>query len=179
MRADHRGHAAVEPSRHGDLLARRLGVEVDDDRLRLLTRLGNERVDLLERIDRRVEEERADHVDHGDAVDHGEPASGRVARHVRRPDHPLALLEVRADPVAPPNVVPERDHVGSRGEQLVGELRRDPRPVGDVLAVQDAEVRAELCAQPVQPLLDRTTPGRAEHVGDEKNLQFSESVAAG
>ena len=154
-------------------------MEVEDDDLRLRTRLRDERVDLLERIDVRVEEERADHVDHRDAVDDREPASGCVPRQIRRPDHPLALLEVGADPVAAPHVVPERDHVGTRAEQLVGELRRDPRAVRDVLAVQNAEVRAELFAQSAQPLLDRTTPGRAEHVGNKQNSQFSERVAAG
>jgi hypothetical protein len=44
-------------------------------------------------------------------------------------------------------VVAERDHVGARGEQLVGELAGDAGAVGDVLAVDDAEVSADLCAQ--------------------------------
>src|SRR5205814_7962676 len=90
-----------------------------------------------------------------------------------------ALLEVGAHPVAPPHVIPEGDHVGSGGKQLVGELRRDPRAVGDVLAVQDAEVRAELRAQTAQPLLDRTTTGRAEDVGDEQDFHLASLAAAG
>ena len=55
--------------------------------------------------------------------------------------------EVVADAVAAVRVVAERDDVGAGGEQLVGELRRDAGAVGDVLAVDDADVGAELLAQ--------------------------------
>jgi hypothetical protein len=44
-------------------------------------------------------------------------------------------------------VVAERDRVGARGEQPVGELRCDPDAVGDVLAVDDADVGAELLSE--------------------------------
>jgi hypothetical protein len=44
-------------------------------------------------------------------------------------------------------VVAERDDVGAGVEQLVGELPGDSRAVRDVLAVDDAEVGAELVAQ--------------------------------
>jgi hypothetical protein len=44
-------------------------------------------------------------------------------------------------------VIAERDDVGAGPQQAVGELRRDPRAVGDVLAVDDAEVGVELLAQ--------------------------------
>ena len=46
-----------------------------------------------------------------------------------------------------------------------------PRPGGGVLAVDDAEVGAELLAQRRQPRLDRPAAGRAEHVGDEEDAQ--------
>jgi hypothetical protein len=45
-------------------------------------------------------------------------------------------------------VVAERDHVGARAEQPIGELCSDTRAVGDVLAVDDADIGAELVAQP-------------------------------
>jgi hypothetical protein len=44
-------------------------------------------------------------------------------------------------------VVAERDDIGARSEQLLGELRRDAGTVCDVLAVDDARVDAELLAQ--------------------------------
>jgi hypothetical protein len=44
-------------------------------------------------------------------------------------------------------VVAERDHVCARGEDSGGELGRDPDPVGEVLAVDDAERGPELLPQ--------------------------------
>jgi hypothetical protein len=76
-------------------------------------------------------------------------------------------------------VVAERDNVRARLEQPARELRRDPDAVGDVLAVQDAEVGAELGPQPRQPLLDRPPARAADDVPDEEDPQGSESVAAG
>jgi hypothetical protein len=76
-------------------------------------------------------------------------------------------------------VVAERDHVGSRSEQLVGELRRDAGSVGDVLAVDDAEVRSELLAQAAKAIFDRAPSGDAEDIGEEEESQFRTSVAAG
>jgi hypothetical protein len=66
-------------------------------------------------------------------------------------------------------VVAERDDVGARGEQPVAELRRQPAPVRRVLAVDDAEVDAELLAQRRQPALDRLATRAAEDVRDEEN----------
>ena len=59
VRAEHGGDLAVEPVGERDLLARCLGVDVDDDHLRLLGCLRDELVDELEQIERRAEEERA------------------------------------------------------------------------------------------------------------------------
>jgi hypothetical protein len=76
-------------------------------------------------------------------------------------------------------VVAERDHVGPGSQQGVGELRGDPRSVGDVLAVDDAEVGVELIAQRRQALLQRTSSGNPEDVGEEKELQLRTSADAG
>jgi hypothetical protein len=43
-------------------------------------------------------------------------------------------------------VVPERDHVGAGGEDLLRDLRCDAEAVGRVLAVDGAEVDTELLA---------------------------------
>ena len=98
-------------------------------------------------------------------------AARRAGRDVGRPDHALRLREVGADLVARPDVVAERDDVGAGGEQPVRQLRRQPPPVRGVLAVDDAEVDAELLAQPRQPLLDRAAAGGAEDVGEEEDAQ--------
>ena len=66
VRADHRGHASVQQAGHRDLLARRLGVEVDEDDRRRAARLLDQVVDDLERAVRRREEEPAEQVEDGD-----------------------------------------------------------------------------------------------------------------
>ena len=76
-------------------------------------------------------------------------------------------------------MVAERDHVCSSGEQLVGEFRGDPCAVGDVLAVDDADVGAELVAQPGQAFFDGTPAGDTEHIRKEEESQFRTSAAAG
>jgi hypothetical protein len=76
-------------------------------------------------------------------------------------------------------VVAERDHVGSRRQQALGELRRDADAVGGVLAVDDAETDLQLLAEAVQPLLERAPAGDADDVADEEELQRTDSVAAG
>jgi hypothetical protein len=65
----------------------------------------------------------------------------------------------------PPDVVAGRDDVGARGEELVRELGREADAVGGVLAVDDADVDAELVTEARQPLLDCPAPGGAEDVG--------------
>jgi len=62
-------------------------------------------------------------------------------------------------------VVAERHDVCAGREQLLGELRRDAGPVGDVLAVDDACVDIELFTQLRQMLLDRSPARWAEDVG--------------
>ena len=76
-------------------------------------------------------------------------------------------------------MIAERDDVGARPEQAVGQLRRDPGAVRDVLAVDDADVRFELPAQRVQALLDGAPAGDAEDVCEEEDSQFRTSDAAG
>jgi hypothetical protein len=76
-------------------------------------------------------------------------------------------------------VVAERDDVGARGEQLVGELAGDSRAVGDVLAVDDAEIGGELFAQSRKAFFDGASAGDAEDVREEEKSQFRTSDAAG
>jgi hypothetical protein len=76
-------------------------------------------------------------------------------------------------------VVTERDDVGARGEEPVGELPGDAGAVGGVLAVDDAAVDVELFAQSRQPLLDGAPAGDAEDVGEEEDSQFRTSDADG
>ena len=131
-----------------------------------------------------VEIERAEKVQHRnvDSVtrfDDGESVSGRPGARVRRTDDRFTSREVVPDSVAAIRVIAERDHVGPRGQQLVRELRSDACPVGDVLAVDDAEVGTELVAQARQAFFDGTPAGGAEDIREEEESQFRTSVAAG
>jgi len=74
-------------------------------------------------------------------------------------------------------VVAERDHVGARGEQPVGELAGDARAVGRVLAVDDAHVGGELLPKRRQAFLDGASSGDAEDIGKEEDSQFRTSDA--
>jgi hypothetical protein len=76
-------------------------------------------------------------------------------------------------------VVSERDDVRAGGEEPVGELRRDPGSVRDVLAVDDREVGAELLPQPGQPFLDGPPAGGAEDVREEEKPQLRTRADAG
>jgi hypothetical protein len=76
----------------------------------------------------------------------GQAAPRCMRGEIRRPDHAFGALEVGPDLAAAEDVIAERDDVGARGEQEVGELRSDPDTVGHVLAVHNAEVDVELLA---------------------------------
>jgi hypothetical protein len=76
-------------------------------------------------------------------------------------------------------VVPEGDDVGACVQQLLGELGRDAGAVGDVLAVDDAQVGVALGAQRRKALLDRPPPRDAEDVGEEEDSQLRTSAVAG
>src|SRR5207248_6464973 len=93
-------------------------------------------------------------------------------------DDALALREVVADPVAAERVIAERDDIGARAEQTVGELARDAGAVGDVLAVDDAHVGRELLAQCGQAFLDGAPPRDPEHVGEKEKSQLRTRTAA-
>ncbi len=150
--------SSQRPSR--SLLARRLRVDVDEHHRRLLPRLLHELVDHLEHRRRRVQEERAENVDHGEAGavrggDDHEPASRSRTRRVRRTDDAIGCLEVRADLGPPKRVVAERDRIDAHAEELVGEARRDPDAVRGVLAVDHARVDLVLAPNRLQALLER------------------------
>jgi Glycosyltransferase family 87 len=184
VRPDHRGHAAVQPPRQGDLLAGRLGVEVHHDDPGLPSRLGDEVVDDLEEADRRPEEERAEQVDHGHARTvlgghDDQAAAGRVRGEIGGSHHPVRLVQVRDQFLPAPCVVAQRDRVGAGAEDPLGQLGREARTVGGVLRIDDAEVRFELVPKSAQPVLERPCTRGAEDVGDEENLYGMARVAAG
>ena len=79
------------------------------------------------------------------------------------------LVEERDEVALAPDVVAERDRVGARGEELLGELRGQADAVRGVLAVHDADVDLELLAQVAQAGLDGPAAGSAEDVAQEED----------
>jgi hypothetical protein len=158
-------------------------MEVEHDDRRSLAGVVDECIDDLPRRMGRVEVERAEEVQdcNLDAVarfDDRESMTRCPSSGVRRTDDRFAPCEIVADSFAAIRVVAERDHVGACGEQLVSELRGDTGAVGDVLAVDDAEIRPELLAQAAKAIFDRAPAGDAEDVREEEESQFRTSVAA-
>ena len=128
-----------------------------------------------------MQEEGAEDVDHGQACtvrarDDPEASPRCERRRVRRSQDAVGRVEVRRDLGAAERVVPERDGVDSGREQAVGEPRRDPDPVGDVLPVRDADVDLELSAQRRQALLERLPAGGPDDIGDEQNAQSAQTL---
>ena len=79
----------------------------------------------------------------------------------------------------PPDVVAGRENVRAGGEELLRQLGRQPEPVGGVLAVDDAEVDAQLVPELGQPGLDGAPPGRSEDVCEKKDFQGVARALAG
>ena len=99
----------------------------------------------------------------------GSRAAGLRREVVGGPDDRLARVEVARDLGAAVGVVAQRDRVDAVGEQLVGELGRDPQPAGDVLAVDDDERGLEPPAQLGQQPEQRAPAEAADHVADEQD----------
>jgi len=175
VRPDHRGHAAVQPARERDLLARGLGVDIHDDERRLRPRTLDQRVDHLEHRRRRVQEEGAEDVQDGEPGrshrDEREAGARREARRVRGSHDPVGRVQVRPDLRAPERVVAERDRVRPCLQEPVGETGCDAHAVRRVLAVDHARVRPEFRAERRETGLERLAAGCADDVRDEEDAQ--------
>jgi len=170
VRADDGRDAAVEVPAQADLLARRLGVHVDEDVVDLALEAAEDRVDFDERRAAGAEVEVPREVDdpeaHAVALHDREAVARLRAEVVGRPQDPLLVVEVRVDLLAVIGVVAERDDVDARGEELVGDLRRDPEAAGDVLAVHDDERRRVALAERRQQAEERAPPDAADEIAD-------------
>jgi hypothetical protein len=152
-------------------------VKVEEDDRGLLPGRLDEPVDDPERVNGDVQEELALQVDHGDGgavtgLDHGEPAArDLVAAQVRGPKHPWARGEQGLQVAVAPDVVPRRDHVRPRGQELPRELRGEPDAVRGVLAVHHAKLDGELLFQLRKSFFDGTATGRSEHIAEKEDAQ--------
>ena len=81
----------------------------------------------------------------------------------------MVRVEVGVDLAMAVGVVAERDHVDSRREQLVGDLRRDAHAAGRVLAVDDDEVGRKAARAGRQQRQQRPLADPADDVADEQD----------
>jgi len=151
VRAEHRGHAAVEVPAHRHLLAGQLGVEVDEERVPPSGKGGEQLVDGGERVALDLEMHLPAQVDHADPharrLDDRVPAPRIRLGEVQRTQHARLRVEIGIDLAMAVGVVAEGDDVGARLEELLRRLLRDADPSGAVLAVDDDEIGHVLGAQ--------------------------------
>ncbi len=173
VRPDDRRRAAVEKPAERDLLARRLGVEVDEHVVDLAVELAQGHVDVGERRAPGAQEEVAAEVHDAEAdavaLDDAGPVAGLAAQVVVGPQDLPAPVHVVEDLAPVVGVVAERDDVDAGAEQLVGDLRRDAQAARRVLAVDDDERRVVALAQHRQQVEERPLAEPADDVAHEEN----------
>ena len=181
--ADDGRHAPVEVPAEADLLAGRLGMHVDEDVVGQAPEALEHGVDLDERRAARVQVEVAGEVHDAEAdavaLDDRLAVAGLGGEVVGRAQDPRLVVEVAVDLLALVGVVAERDDVDAGGEQLVGDLRRDPDAAGDVLAVDDDERRRVALAQRGEQAEERPSPEPADEVSDEEDGRGGVGVGHG
>src|SRR5437879_3260534 len=141
---------AVQVPPQGDLLRGRLGVDVHQDQLGPGTLAQN----LVRRLERGIDgwhEKLALHI----ADQHltllpqvvTEPAPSRRAGWiVVRAENRSAVIETRHHLALVPDVIARGQHVDPEAEQVVSDLRRQPKTPGRILAIRDHQVDAQLAA---------------------------------
>src|SRR3984957_3070895 len=174
--ADHEADAAVEEMSHRLLLARRLGMHVDHDRVdAALERTGGElAVERREGIIEGVHEYAAHGVDDERiaavlALDQGGAAAGPASRIVAPGDQPRRPLDEDQRLLLVPGMVAERDRVGPGVEEILVDRLGDAEAARRVLAVDDDEIELPVAHEPWQPLRDGRPTAAAHHVADENN----------
>jgi len=175
VRAHDGTDAPVEVPAERDLLARRLGVEVDEHVVDAAVQLAERRVDVREGGSAGTQEQVAAEVHDAEpqtvVLDDADAVPGLAAQVVVGPQDRLVAIEVAEDLTAVIGVVAQRDDVDARGEQLVCDLRRDAEAARRVLAVDDDEGRRVAVAQQRQQAQQGVPAKRADDVTDEQDAR--------
>ncbi len=179
VRADDEARAAVDEIGQRLLLARGLGVEVDDDGIcRLLELAGLEfAVDGAEGIVLFAHEDATDGVDHEHiravpGLDERRAATGRPRRHVERTDQTRLATDEDQRLLLVESMVTERHRIGPGIDQLGADRLRNAKAPGRVLAVDGDEIEPQALAQPWQ-MLKHGSPARpADDIAEEKEAHF-------
>ena len=175
----HGREPAVEVPPHRELLARRLGVPVEDpDPGRALAKLGEERIDRAEGIVLLGHEDSPEGV-HDERPVADDPARARIARRqVQRANAEVERIDLLEEGPLVPDVVPVGDHVGARVADLTSDLTGEPRAAGGVLAVHDHEVDASFAPDGGEKRGDGLAAGLSDDIADEEDPHAEVSKGA-
>ncbi len=159
------------------LLARRLGVDVDDDRGRPGAErvIGEDRREPGERVVERVHEQPAHQVDdecRAAVVEAVQPpaGAGRARREIRRPQHARVALDIGDQLALVPDVIAGRQHVDAAIVEFAAQPLGQSRPMGRVLGVDDDEIERQIAAQLRDVLLDHLAPRPSHHVAAKQDV---------
>jgi hypothetical protein len=176
MRADDDTGAAIDEMAEALLLARRLGMEIEDDRIRLLAeRAGGE--DRLARREGIVELGMHEDATHDVGDEHAGAVAGyeEVGAAARRAGRIVCGAQELVMPAGKtdcfllvPHMVARRHHVGAGIDRLEKNVFRDAETAGRVLPVDDDEVQLEVADQSRQALPDGRPSGLAHHVAQKE-----------
>ncbi|CAD5248465.1 conserved hypothetical protein [Bosea sp. 46] len=178
--ADDEAGAAVEIIGHGELLAGRLGMDVDDDGVGgVPERAGGElALKRGEGVVERVHEQAAHDVDDEDPravarLDHSRTTAGRTGRIVRRTDQARLALDEDQRLALVPGMVAERHDIGAGGERLVADRLGDAEAAGGVLAIDDDAVELPALAQAGEAILDGEAAGAPDDVTEKEQTHVT------
>ena len=173
--AHHQARTAIAKMPHRLLLARRLAMDVDHDRVGgAFQRTGGKlAVDRREGIVERVHEHAAHRVDDQHAraiarIEHRHAAPRRTGRIIERADQPRRARDEYQRLALVPRMVAERDGVGAGIHHLVVDRLGNAEAAGRVLAVDDDAIELPVAHEPGQPVEDDRASGAPHHVADEK-----------
>jgi hypothetical protein len=173
--ANHGADATIKESSHCDLLARRLGVHVDENDGRLLAEprylLVHDEEGILER---RVHERAPLGVHHRDLdprtvrkLEHDRAVAGSAGWVVNRTEETRLGVEVRDDLPLVPDMIATGDDSDTAAQKIDADLRRNPAPSRRVFTVHDDEIDPPFHAPTRDRFYDGFASGFANDVTEE------------
>ncbi len=183
VRAENCRHAAVEVPAHGDFLAGRFCVEVDDDHSG--ANGGKQSIGCAKGIVDRRHEDAALQLQHGEVDARRRFAfvvavTRQAGWKVGRPQHAPRLhlrvwssgVQIFVELSLIPDMIAGGQYVGAPLENLFGDLRRDAETARGILDIDDREIDVVRRAYVADVLAHDFASRAAEDVADEQDIQW-------
>jgi hypothetical protein len=182
VRAYDSRNAAIHIPPHGHLLARDLGMKIDEPDRYVRRQRGQQFVGLPERAVGVCHVNAALEIHHRAACAGGclvnvNARTWAARRKVRRPQQARIAREIFVDVALVPDVIAGRHNVDPAAEKLVGNSRRDAETRRGILAVRDHNVNRLGLPDVGEMVRHNSPPGVAEDVADEKELHVNGGVS--